>query len=69
MLEAFDRPFLLAFSDKDPVTARGDAPFRSKVPGAADQPHLTIEGAGHFLQEDRGPEVAQVLIDFIARTS
>ena len=69
VLETFDRPFLLAFSDQDPVTAGGDAPFRAKVPGAADQPHVTIEGAGHFLQEDRGPELAQLLIDFIARTS
>jgi haloalkane dehalogenase len=69
VLETFERPFLLTFSDQDPVTAGGDAPFRAKVPGAADQPHVTIEGAGHFLQEDRGPELAQVLVDFIARTS
>jgi len=31
------------------------------------QPHTTIVGAGHFLQEDRGPELAQVIVDFIAR--
>ena len=69
VLEAFDRPFLLAFSDQDAVTKGGDAPFRAKVPGAQDHPHVTIEGGGHFLQEDRGPELAQVLIDLIASDS
>lgn len=67
VLAAFDRPFLLAFSDSDPVTAGGDAPFLAKVPGAVGQPHLTIEGAAHFVQEDRGPQVAQVIVDLIAR--
>lgn len=68
VLEQFDKPFLLTFSDQDAVTAGGDAPFLAKVPGARDQPHVTIEGGGHFLQEDRGPELAEVLVDFIART-
>ncbi|CAN5600147.1 haloalkane dehalogenase [soil metagenome] len=67
VLSTFDRPFLLCFSDGDPVTRGGDAPFRAKVPGAQHDRHVTIEGGGHFLQEDRGPELAQVLIDF-ART-
>lgn len=66
VLERFDRPFLLAFSDGDPITKGGDAPFRAKVPGAQGQPHVTIGGGGHFLQEDRGPELAQVIIDLIA---
>jgi haloalkane dehalogenase len=69
VLSTFDRPFLLCFSDSDPITKGGDAPFRTKVPGTANQPHTTIEGGGHFLQEDRGPELAQVLVDFIAGTS
>lgn len=69
VLESFDRPFLLAFSDSDPVTRGGEAPFLAEVPGAAGQPHVTIEGAGHFLQEDRGPELGGVLVDFIARTA
>jgi haloalkane dehalogenase len=66
VLEQFDRPFLLAFSDSDPITAGGDAPFRAKVPGAQGRAHVTIEGGGHFLQEDRGPELARVIADFIA---
>lgn len=69
VLERFDRPFLLAYSDGDPVTKGGDAPFRAKVPGAQGQPHTVIEGGGHFLQEDRGPELARVIIEFMAATS
>jgi haloalkane dehalogenase len=69
VLERFDRPFLCAFSDRDAITAGGDAPFRAKVPGAQGQPHTTIEGGGHFLQEDRGPELAAVIVGFIGRTS
>ncbi len=66
VLERFERPFLLCFSDGDPVTRGGDRPFRAKVPGARHDRHVTIEGGGHFLQEDRGPELARLLIDFIA---
>ncbi len=65
VLEAFDKPFLCCFSDCDPVTKGGDKPFLARVPGTEGQPHTTIEGGGHFLQEDRGPELAQVLVDFI----
>ena len=38
------------------------------VPGAKEQPHVTIEGGGHFLQEDRGAVLARIVTDFIART-
>ena len=69
VLSTFDKPFLLCFSDQDAVTRGGDAPFLAKVPGAQGQPHTTIEGGGHFLQEDRGPELAEVLVDFIASTA
>ena len=69
VLERFEKPFLLTFSDQDAVTAGGDAPFLAKVPGANGQPHVTIEGGGHFLQEDRGAELADVIVDFIRRTS
>lgn len=68
VLERFEKPFLVAFSDSDPITGGGDRVFREKVPGAAGQPHTTIEGGGHFLQEDRGPELARVLVDWIAAT-
>lgn len=69
VLERFERPFLCCFSDSDPITRGGDAPFLAKVPGAQGQPHTAIEGGGHFLQEDRGLELARVLVDFIDATS
>lgn len=68
VLRTFTKPFLTAFSDGDPITAGGDRTFQQEVPGAAGQPHTTIEGGGHFLQEDKGPEFARVVCDFIAGT-
>ena len=67
-LRRFERPFLCAFSDSDPITKGGDLVFRAEVPGAAGQAHTTIVGAGHFLQEDQGPELARVIADFVADT-
>jgi haloalkane dehalogenase len=69
VLQRFERPVLTAFSDQDPITRGGYAPFQERIPGAQGQPHATTEGGGHFLQEDRGPELAQTIIDFIAATS
>ena len=69
VLESFQKPFLCAFSDSDAITAGGDRPFRERVPGARGQPHTTIVGGGHFLQEDKGPELAQVILEFVAATS
>ena len=65
-LARFDRPFLCCFSDSDPITAGADAKLLDVVPGTAGQPHTTIAGAGHFLQEDRGEELAGVLVDWLA---
>src|SRR5918996_17682 len=64
-LRRFDKPFLCAFGDSDPITRGADRPLRELIPGAAGQPHTTIEGGGHFLQEDRGPELARVVVDFV----
>jgi len=69
VLDAFERPFLCAFSDSDPITKGGDRVLLRRIPGTNGQPHTTIVGAGHFLQEDRGPELAAVISDFIAQTS
>lgn len=68
VLEQFTRPWLCAFSDGDPVTRGGEATFMRRIPGAAGQPHTTISGAAHFLQEDKGLKLAAVLVDFIERT-
>ena len=69
VLHRFTRPFLCTFSDGDAITKGGERAFIGHVPGTAGQPHRTIAGAGHFLQEDKGPELAQVIVDFIASTS
>lgn len=68
-LSQFNKPFLTAFSDSDPVTAGGDKIFQKLVPGCAGQSHTTIENGGHFLQEDQGEALAGVLIKFIRSTS
>jgi haloalkane dehalogenase len=68
VLRTFTKPWLCAFSDKDPITAGGDAIFLREVPGAAGQPHVTISDAGHFLQENKGEELAHIIVDFIAST-
>jgi haloalkane dehalogenase len=65
VLETFDKPFLTAFSDGDPVTRGGERPFQEWVPGAKGQGHVTIEGGGHFLQEDRPAEIAALIDRFI----
>ena len=65
VLDRFDRPVLCAFSDEDPITRGADRVLRDRIPGCAGQPHTTIRGAGHFLQEDRGPELAAVVADWV----
>lgn len=68
-LERFERPFLTAFSDGDPLTRGGERVFHRRIPGAAGQPHVTIPGAGHFLQEDAPGPLAEVVISFAARVA
>ncbi|WP_057003410.1 haloalkane dehalogenase [Mycobacterium kyorinense] len=67
-LREYDRPFLCAFSDQDPITRGADRVLRSLIPGAHAYEHVTITGAGHFLQEDKGRELASVVAAFIAAT-
>jgi haloalkane dehalogenase len=69
VLRRWEKPFLTAFSDSDPVTRGGERVFQKLVPGAQGQPHSTITGAGHFLQEDKGEELAQVVIDFMDQST
>ena len=67
-LARFDRPFLTLFGDSDPATRGWEQIFRERVPGAAGQPHQTLERAGHFWQEDCGAEAAQIIVDWIRST-
>ncbi len=68
ILRSWEKPFLTAFSDGDPITRGADRILQKLIPGANGQNHTTIKGAGHFLQEDRGEELAQTVVDFIAET-
>lgn len=68
-LERWTKPFLTAFADGDPIFRGIDTILQRAIPGAAGQPHTTIENAGHFLQEDQGPLLAEVVVDFMSRTS
>ena len=61
------KPFLTTFSNRDPIMRGGEKVWQESVPGAKGQEHVIIRNAGHFLQEDKGPEIADVLLRFIAR--
>lgn len=66
-LETWDRPFVTAFSDSDPSTAAWAEVFRRRIPGARGQSHPVIAGAGHFLQEEQGPALAEVVLQLLGR--
>jgi haloalkane dehalogenase len=65
VLSKWNKPFLTAFSDSDPITRGGERYFQKMIPGAQGQEHVTIKNAGHFLQEDKGEELSQVILNFI----
>ena len=67
-LMKFDKPFLTAFSDGDPITRGADKMLRATIPGCKGQAHTTIENGGHFLQEDQGEVLGKVVAEFIAAT-
>lgn len=68
VLERFEKPFLTAFSDQDPITRGADARLQSRIPGAKGQAHATIQNGGHFLQEDQPEACADVIDRFIRAT-
>ena len=69
VLRRWEKPFLTGFSDGDPVTKGGELLLQSAILGARNQPHTTIKGAGHFLQEDNGEELARVIVNFMLSNS
>jgi haloalkane dehalogenase len=64
-LTQWHKPFLVAFSDRDPITGAMAPILKQVIPGAAGIDHPVIEGAGHFLQEDAGPRLAGAIVDFV----
>ena len=69
VLMAWEKPLLTLFSDSDPVTAGGHKVFEKLVPGAKGQPHQIIAGGGHFLQEDKGEEIADIVLQWMNTAS
>lgn len=67
VLKKWKRPFMTAFSDKDPITRGADKVLQKLIPGCTGQRHVTVENGGHFLQEDQSGMLAQLLHDFIVR--
>ncbi|GAA6151361.1 haloalkane dehalogenase [Pseudoteredinibacter isoporae] len=66
VLTQWNKPFLTAFSDSDPITKGGDAVMQKLIPGCQGQEHTTIVNGGHFLQEDQGEKLAEVVAAFVA---
>ncbi|HEX7354911.1 MAG TPA: haloalkane dehalogenase [Mycobacteriales bacterium] len=64
VMRRFDRPFLCAFSDSDPITKGGDAPLLKNIPGTQGLRHQTVTGAAHFLQEDAPDQLVPVITEF-----
>jgi haloalkane dehalogenase len=62
VLQRWDKPFVCAFGDGDPVTRGADRVLKDLIPGAAGQDHVTLEGVAHFSQEDAGPRLAEIVI-------
>jgi haloalkane dehalogenase len=61
VLSQFDKPFLTAFGDSDPITRGGERILQERIPGARGQPHTTIAQAGHFLQEDQPLKLVELI--------
>jgi len=68
VFKRWEKPFLTTFSNRDPITRGGEKIWQELVPGARNQAHVKVKNAGHFLQEDKGPELAEILIRFVAET-
>lgn len=62
------KPAFVLFGDSDPITKPSRDWFRELIPSAKEEPDVWIEDAAHFLQEDRGEEIADYIVEFVRRT-
>lgn len=65
VLGGFDRPWLCAFGDSDPITGAAAPVIQKLIPGCAGQPHTTLRHGGHFIQEDCGEELSRLVLDWL----
>ena len=68
VLMKFEKPWLCAFGDSDPITAAAAPVIQKLIPGCQGQPHTTLRGGGHFIQEDCGEELSRVVLDWLQTT-
>jgi haloalkane dehalogenase len=64
-LMGFEKPWLCAFGDSDPITGAAAPVIQKLIPGCHGQPHTTLRGGGHFIQEDCGLELSRVVLDWL----
>ncbi len=68
VLSKWTKPFLTVFGAQDKIFKGLDTFFHHTVPGCGGQPHTILEGAGHFIQEDKGEDLARIIAEFVAAT-
>ena len=69
LLAEWSKPAFVLFAPEDPILGGARDFFLDLLPTARNQPDVTIDDAGHFLQEEQGATIAQHVLDFVARTS
>jgi len=64
-LKQWRKPFLTLFGGRDPIMRGAERRLQKLIPGAQGQPHAVLPDAGHFLQEDRGEELARRVVEWV----
>jgi haloalkane dehalogenase len=65
VLMGYQKPWLCAFGDSDPITGAAAPVIQKLIPGCQGQPHTTLRGGGHFIQEDCGEELSRVVLEWL----
>ena len=67
-LRSWNKPFLTLFGAKDTIMIGAEKVFQKLVPGTKTQDHKILE-AGHFIQEEKGEELAALIIEFYEKNT